>query len=135
MFDVTTYILARSYTNTAIAESGGGSKEIEIETTTGQLPAETLAELIDKDSAVVKLDGKIYRLARIENNDYKYLNSTTNGEGQTINMTELNIDKITGDFYTKQIIIEGSSVQWLEDELLAHINNNNVHITATERNY
>ena len=138
MVDVTTYILARGYTNGAIAQHGDDGttvKEIEVETISGQLPAEDLEALLKSSAAVVKLEGRIYRLARIEGNNYKYLNSATNGSGQVINMIELDIDKTTGEFSTKQILIEGSAVGELEDLLRAHIEDNNVHITATERNY
>lgn len=134
MFDVVTYALARNYTNAAISQSEGG-KEIDVETISGTIPKKELDELLKSAGNVVKCDGKYYRLARIEGDNYKYINSTTDGSGQVINMTELDIDSKTGDFYTKQIIIEGSSVEWLEQLVRHHIEDNTVHITATERNY
>ena len=135
MFDVITYALARGYTNAAISQAGTGSKEIEVDTISGTIPKDKLDELLKSNNSIIVCDNRYYRLARIEGNNYKYINSTTNGQGQVINMTELDLDKETGDFYTKQIVFQGSSVQYLEDALNAHINDNNVHITATERNY
>lgn len=133
--DMTTYILARGYTDGKINQSGGGSKEIEIETVSGQIPQEELDILLKSSSSLIKLDGKFYRLARIEGNNYKYINSTTDGTGQVINMTELDIDKETGDFFTKQIIIEGSSVEWLEQLVREHIEDNNIHVSSADRTY
>ena len=135
--DMTTYMLARGYVDGKIASSDGKQQDVEItiEAITGQIPAEDLEKLFATNNSVVILDGKYYRLARIEGDNYKYINSTTNSAGQTCNMTELDINKNTGEFETKQIVFQGSSVQYLEDELQAHINDNSVHITATERNY
>ena len=133
--DMTTYILARGYTDGKINQSGGGSKEIEIETVSGQIPQEELDILLKSSSSLIKLDGKLYRLARIEGITYKYLNSSTDGSGQVINMTELDINKETGDFYTKQIIIEGSSVEWLERLVREHIEDNNIHVSSADRAY
>jgi len=135
MLDVISYALARGYTNAAISQAGSGSKEIEVEEISGAVPKDKLDELLKSNRNIIVCNGRYYCLARIEGNNYKYINSTTNGAGQVINMTELDIDKNTGDFFTKQIVFEGSSVQYLEDALNAHINDNNVHITATERNY
>ena len=135
MFDVITYALARGYTNAAISQAGTSSKEVEVDTISGTIPKEKLDELLKSNNSIIVCDNKYYRLARIEGNNYKYINSTTNGAGQVINMTELDLNKETGDFYTKQVVFEGSSVQYLEDALNAHIEDNNVHITATERNY
>ena len=59
--------------------------------------------------------------------------SVTNGEGQTINMTELNIDKNTGDFFTKIIVFNSGSVEYLEERLNNHIADNVAHITSSER--
>ena len=135
MIDITTYILAKGYTNAAIAESGGGKPaEVEIADVSGTIPAEQLDQLTNK-GAIIVLENKVYRLSRIESNTYKYINSVTNGTGQTINMTELDIDKDTGDFNTKQIVFNSGSVEYLEERLNNHISDNTVHITATERNY
>ena len=134
MIDITTYILARGYTNQAIAESGGGKPaEVIITDVSGTIPAEALEQLTNKGALIV-LENKVYRLARLEGNDYKYINSTTNGAGQTINMTELNVDKTTGEFFTKQIVFNSGSVEYLEERLNGHIADNNAHITKTERN-
>jgi hypothetical protein len=135
MLDVLTYALVRGYTNAAINQAGSGTKEIEVEIISGSIPKEKLDELLKSTSNVIKCDDKYYRLARIEGNNLKYISSYTNGSGQIINMVELDIDKTTGDFSTKQIIFEGSSVAYLEEQLQDHINDNTVHITATERNY
>jgi len=139
MIDVTTYILARNYADGKIKPSPGpspdpsGGKEIEIETVSGEIPADKLKELLESSNNLIKCDGKYYRLARIEGNNYKYLNSSTTGSGQVINMTELNVDKETGDFYTKQILIEGSSVEYLEQIVQEHINDNNLHVSSADR--
>jgi len=136
--DVTTYILARGYTDGKIATSEGGKPKdvvINLEDVEGQIPEEDLQKMLETNSPLIILDGKYYRLARIEGNSLKYINSTTTGAGQSCNMTELDINKETGEFSTKQILFAGSSVQYLEDALNAHINDNNVHITNTERNY
>ena len=136
MLDVLTYVLARNYTNAVINSGAGNSgKEIEIEEVSGQLPEAQLQELIKSPNTIIKLDGKYYRLARLEGDNYKYISSFTNGSGQIINMVELDINKTTGEFSTKPIIFEGSSVAYLEEMLQDHINDNNVHITNTERNY
>lgn len=133
MIDITTYILAKGYTDAAI-EAGGGGKpaEVDIETTSGTIPAEALEQLTNK-GAIIALENKIYRLSRIEGDTYKYICSVTNGEGQTINMTELNIDKNTGDFFTKIIVFNSGSVEYLEERLNNHIADNVAHITSSER--
>lgn len=134
MFDVITYALARGYTNAAISQAGGG-KEIEVETISGTIPKDKLDELLKSDGNTIKCDNKIYRLSRIEGNNYKFMNSTTDGSGQVVNMTEFDLDKETGDFYTKQIIIEGSSVEWLERLVREHIEDNNIHVSSADRAY
>ena len=134
MFDVITYALARGYTNAAISQAGG-SKEIEVETISGTIPKDKLDELLKSDGNVIKCDNKIYRLSRIEGNNYKFMNSTTDGSGQVVNMTEFDLDRETGDFYTKQIIIEGSSVEWLERLVREHIEDNNIHVSSADRAY
>lgn len=133
MFDVVTYALSRGYTNAVINQAGGGTKEIEIETISGTIPKDKLDELLKSPGNVIKCDDKYYRLARKEGDNLKYISAYTNGSGQVISMSELDIDKVTGDFYTKPIIIEGSSVEHLEEMLLEHINDSTVHITDNER--
>ena len=134
MLDITTYILARGYTDGAIAASGGGKPaEVVITDVSGTIPAEELDELKNKGALIV-LEDKIYRLSRIENNTYKYICSITNGSGQTIVMTELNIDEATGDFFTKQLVFNSGSVEYLEERLDNHIADNIAHITDAERN-
>ena len=135
MFDVVTYALSRGYTNAAISQAGGGTKEIEVEAISGIIPKDKLDELLKSPGNVIKCDDKYYRLARIEGNNLKYISSYTNGAGQIINMTELDINKDTGEFNSKPIIFEGSSVEYLEERLNSHISDSTVHITATERNY
>ena len=133
MIDITTFILAKGYTNAAIAASGGGKPtEVDIETTSGTIPAEALEQLTNK-GAIIALENKIYRLSRIENDTYKYICSITNGSGQTLSMTELNIDKNTGDFFTKQIVFNSGSVEYLEERLNNHIADSVAHITSSER--
>ena len=135
MFDVVTYALSRGYTNAAISQAGGGTKEIEVETISGTIPKDKLDELLKSGGAMIKCDNKFYRLARIEGDNYKYMNSTTDGSGQVVNMTELNLNKETGDFFTKQIIIEGSSVELLEQLVREHIEDNNIHVSSADRAY
>ena len=134
MLDITTFILARGYTDGAIAASGGGKPtEVVITDVSGTIPAKELEELTNKGALIV-LDNKIYRLSRIENNNYKYICSITNGNGQTIVMTELNIDSTTGDFFTKQLVFNSGSVEYLEERLDSHMADNIAHITDAERN-
>jgi len=134
--DMTTYILARGYADGKIASSEGGKPKdvvIDIEDVSGQIPEEDLEKLFATNNSVVYLDGKFYRLARIEGDNYKYINSTTTGAGQSCNMTELNINKNTGEFTTKQILFQGSSVQYLEDELQNHITDTSAHVSSSDR--
>ena len=133
MLDIATYVLARGYTAAALANGAASGKEVEVDDVSGQLPESTLTELTKSTSAVIKLEGRYYRLTRIEGDNLKYINSTTNGSGQIINMTELDINKETGEFSTKQIIFEGSSVQYLEDALNTHIENTTMHVSAADR--
>jgi hypothetical protein len=59
MIDVTTYILARGYTNAAIAESGCGKPaEVEITDVSGIIPADKLDQLTNK-GAILVLENKI----------------------------------------------------------------------------
>ena len=134
--DMTTYILARGYTDGKIASSEGGKPKdvtINLEDVTGQIPEEDLEKLFETNNSVIILEGKYYRLARIEGDSYKYINSTTTGAGQSCNMTELDINKETGEFSTKQILFAGSSVQYLEDALNTHIENTTMHVSAADR--
>ena len=137
MIDITTYILARGYTAGAIAqfsESGAAKmKEVEIADVSGQIPEAELNSLLSSSGSIIKLEGKYYRLARIEGDNYKYINSTTTGAGQTCNMTELTVDKNTGDFTTKQILFASASVQYVEDELQAHVMDSSAHVSTSDR--
>ena len=134
MLDITTYVLARGYTDGAIAASGGGKPtEVIITDVTGTIPAEELKELENK-GALILLENKVYRLSRIEENIYKYMCQITSGAGQTLSMTELNIDSTSGDFFTKQIVFNSGSVEYLEERLNNHIADDVAHITDTERN-
>ena len=66
MIDITTFILAKSYTNAAIAEAGGGAPvEVDISSVSGVIPAEELEQLENK-GAIVILENKVYRLSRIQ---------------------------------------------------------------------
>ena len=132
MIDITTFILAKSYTNAAIAEAGGGAPvEVDISSVSGVIPAEELEQLENK-GAIISLENKVYRLSRIENDTYKYICAITNGIGQTINMTELNVDKNTGEFFTKQIVFNSGSVEYLEERLDNHVADSTAHITSSE---
>ena len=135
MFDVVTYALSRGYTNAAISQAGGGTKEIEIETISGIIPPDVLAELLKTPNTTIKIEDKCFRLSRVEGDTYKYMSAYTNGAGQIINMTELDINKNTGEFNSKPIIFEGSSVEYLEEMLQEHINDNNIHVSSADRAY
>ena len=135
MIDVATYILARGYTDAAISRSGGDAPELVITDSSGVISEEGLSILKDKKSSLVLLDGKIYRLARIEDSNYKYICTYTNSSASVPNMIELDVNIETGNFNTKQLTIEGQSVEYLEIRLNEHIENNSVHITDTERNF
>ena len=135
LFEVTTYALAKQYTDSAIEAAGGGEAEVTITDVTGTISQEGLEKLKESKNTIITLDGKVYRLSRIEGDNYKYIASITDGEGQTVNMTELNINQNTGDFYTKQLVFNSGSVEYLERRLNAHIEDNVRHINSSERDY
>ena len=135
MIDITTWALARAYTNAAIASIPGGGAEVDIVDQSGTLSPEGLEKLKETKESVVVLDDMVYRLARIEGNNYKYLCTYTTGPGTIPSMKELDINIETGDYFTKQLVIEGSSVEYLEERLNNHIADTNVHISSSERNF
>lgn len=132
MFDLTTYIWATK-TAVGIAEKAGGAKAVDISTTTGQLDEEALQTLKDSKANIIVLQQKVYRLSRIEGNDYKYINSLTEGASEYVSMTELNININTGEFYTKVLTIEGQSIEELERRFNAHVNNMGLHVSEEDR--
>lgn len=104
MFDVTTFILCTKNTEALINKATGG-QPVEIETTTGQLDEDALNKLKESKSALVVLNQKVYRLSRIEETTYKYINLSTSGTSQTLEATELDINTETGHFETKVLIL------------------------------
>jgi len=136
MLDITTYILARRSAS-IIAQQAVEEIEPEviIEESSGTLPPDVLAKIVGANAAYIKLENKIYRLSRIETNNYKFINSYTDGSGQVVSMIELDIDKTSGEFTTKPLIIQGSSVADLERRLEEHINDNNIHVSENDRAY
>ncbi len=134
MIDITTYILAREATKAIIDEEGGiGSKVVNVESSSGHLDQDTLDILKKSPSNLIVVDKKIYRLSRIEGNNYKYINSLTDSTSQFVKMSELDVNQETGDFSTKVLTIEGQSVEQLRLEFEAHRDNNVIHVTSADR--
>ena len=131
MFDITTFLLTKDYTTAIVSKQAG--KTVDIESASGELDEDALKSLLESVQSTVVLENKVYRLSRIEGNTYKYINTKTDGTKQTIDMTELDINKITGKFTTKQLVIEGSSVAELWEIVDNHINDSSVHISDADR--
>ena len=131
MFDITTFLLTKDYTTAVVSKQAG--KTVDIESTSGELDEDALKSLLESVQSTVVLENKVYRLSRIEGDTYKYINTKTDGTKQTIDMTELNINKITGKFTTKQLVIEGSSVAELWEIVDNHIKDSSVHISSADR--
>ena len=131
MFDITTFLLTKDYTTAIVSKQAG--KTVDIESASGELDEDALKSLLESVQSTVVLENKVYRLSRIEGDTYKYINTKTDGTKQTIDMTELNINKITGKFTTKQLVIEGSSVAELWEIVDNHINDSSVHISSADR--
>ena len=131
MFDITTFLLTKDYTTAIVSKQAG--KTVDIESASGELDEDALKSLLESVQSTVVLENKVYRLSRIEGDTYKYINTKTDGAKQTIDMTELDINKITGKFTTKQLVIEGSSVAELWEIVDNHINDSSVHISDTDR--
>ena len=136
MLDITTYILARRSAVIAAQQAVEENEpEIIIEEASGTLPTDVLSKILSATAAFIRLDDKLYRLSRVEDNTYKFINSYTDGLGQVISMNELDINKISGEFTVKPLIIQGSSVADLERRLQEHIENSDIHVTAAEKAY
>lgn len=136
MIDVTTYILSRHYADVAIKISEKESNpELVVTNISGEFSPEGLSILKDKKNALIILENKLFRLTRIEGDVYKYICTYTNGSANSPSMLELDVDINTGYFNTRQLTIEGSSVEYLEERLNAHINNKIVHTNSKERNF
>ena len=131
MFDITTFLLTKDYTTAIVSKQAG--KTVDIESASGELDEDALKSLLESVQSTVVLENKVYRLSRIEGNTYKYINTKTDGTKQTIDMTELDINKITGKFTTKQLVIEGSSVAELWEIVDNHINDSSIHISDADR--
>ena len=134
MFDLTTYIWATK-TATAIAETATGSKTVDINTSTGQLDEEALETLKQSKGNMIVAVGKVYRLSRVEQNSYKYINTRTDGASDLVKMTELDLNITTGEFTIRDISVEGQSVEELEEKVDNHIADTTAHITAEEREF
>ena len=131
MFDITTFLLTKDYTTAIVSKQAG--KTVDIESASGELDEDALKSLLESVQSTVVLENKVYRLSRIEGDTYKYINTKTDGTKQTIDMTELDINKITGKFTTKQLVIEGSSVAELWEIVDNHIKDSSIHISGADR--
>lgn len=79
--------------------------------------------------------GRVYRLSRVEQNSYKYINTRTDGASDLVKMTELDLNITTGEFTIRDISVEGQSVEELEEKVDNHIADTTVHITQEEREF
>lgn len=131
--DITTFLLSKSFT-TAIVNKRAG-KEIMLADYSGQLDEDALNSLKESISSSINLDGKIYRLASMTSTEFRYINTMTEGATTVVSMTELDINKTTGEFFTKILIVDQTPVAELKAELEAHIADMTMHITDDERNY
>lgn len=131
MFDLTTYILSREFATALVDKQAG--KTIETETSSGHIDEEGISKLRDSDASLIKADGKLYRLSRVEGSNYKYLNTHTDGSSQIAQMTEIDLNINTGDFTLKDVMIEGAPVEELRRLVESHINNTEVHVSSADR--
>ena len=136
MLDVTTYLLSRRYADVAVKIAEKESNpELVVTDISGEFSPEGLSIIKDKKNALIILENRLFRLTRIEDKNYKYLCTATTGDSTIPSMIELDVNTETGYFSTRQLTIEGSSVEYLEERLNAHINDKTVHITNKERNF
>ena len=133
MFDITAYILSKQFTTAVVNRQAG--QEIDLARYDGRLDAEALAAMKESAQSIVNLDGKIYRLTFITDSEYKYINTITEGTSTVISMTELDIDKETGEFSTKPLIVDQTPVGSLRAEFENHRDDEVRHITAEERDF
>lgn len=131
MFDVTTFILSREFTTAVVNKQAG--KTVEIESSSGHIDEDSLKSLLESNESRITLDGKVFRLSRIEGNYLKYINTFTEGDDTSVSMTELSLNKESGDFTSKDIVIGGGDVEELRQEFNEHKNNNSIHVSTNDR--
>lgn len=131
--DITTFLLAKDFTTAVVNKQAG--KEVMLAEYSGKLDEDALNSLKESIASAINLDGKIYRLASITSTEYRYINTMTEGATTVVSMTELDINKKTGEFTTKILIVDQTPVGELKAELENHIADMTMHITAEERDY
>lgn len=131
MFDVTTYILARQFATLLVNERAGTI--VTVESASGHLDEESLKNLLQSDASTLKYGNKVYRLSRIEGNNYKYVNTRSNGAADVVSISEIDVDIETGDFSLRPLIIDSTPVDELREEFEAHRDNTDIHTTAEEK--
>ena len=134
-FDITAYILSKEFTAVTVksAVDKQAGQTVELVDSSGTLNQETLDTLNNSISNTIILDHKVYRLNSITNELYKYICTVTDRTDGVISMTELRINKTTGDFETKQLIVDQSPVTELRHEFEEHLADMEAHITQAER--
>lgn len=133
MFDITTYILSKDFTTKVVNKQAG--RQIVLADYTGQLDEEQLKILKESTSSTIILDNKLYRLSATTNKEFKYIASATDGESVVLSMTELVINKRTGEFQTKNLIVDQTPVEELKAEFEAHRDNADIHVTLEDKAY
>ena len=133
MFDITTYILSKDFTTKVVNKQAG--RQIILADYTGQLDEEQLKILKESTSSTIILDNKLYRLSAITNKEFKYIASATDGDSNIVWMVELVINKETGDFKTKNLIVDQVPVETLRAEFEAHRDNADIHVTLEDKAY
>ena len=131
MFDITTFILCRDFTTALVNKQAG--QTVEIESSSGHIDEDSLKSLLESNESRIMLDNKVFRLSRLEGNYLKYINTFTDGDETSVNMTELSIDKNSGDFTIKDIVIGGGEIEELRQEFNQHKNNNSIHVSTNDR--
>ena len=131
--DITTYILAREFATEVVNKQAG--YQLDLPEYTGRLDEEALNKIAESAQTSIILDGKLYKLSRITDMEYKYVNMTTDGRETVVSMTELDIHKKTGEFSTRKLITDQTEVGELRQEFEEHRDDEVRHITAEERDY
>ncbi len=131
--DITTFILTKEFTTAVVNKQAG--YQLELPKYAGKLDEETLNKIAGSVQTSIILDGKLYKLSRITDTEYKYVNLTTDGRETVVSMTELDISKETGEFSTRKLITDQSDAGELRQEFEEHRDDEVRHITAEERDY
>ena len=136
-FDITAYILSKEFTAVTVksAVDKQAGQTVELVDSSGTLNQETLDTLNNSISNTIILDHKVYRLNSITDDLYKYICTVTDRTDNVISMTELRINKTTGDFETKQLIVDQSPVGELKRQFDEHLADMEAHITQAERDH